>query len=63
MKDITVVNVERRAITVVVDSQRGPRGLKGDSGLAEPAVQALAEAEAQELRVDIDALVAATLSI
>ena len=62
MKDITVVNVERRQITVL-ESARGPRGLKGESGLAEPAVQALAEAEAQELRVDIDALVAATLSI
>jgi hypothetical protein len=62
MKEITVVNVLRGEMTVV-ESARGPRGLPGASGLAEPAVQALAEAEAQELRIDMDALVAATLSI
>ncbi len=62
MKEITVVNVQRGEITVV-ESRRGPRGPQGASGLAEPAVQALAEAEAQQLRIDMDALVAATLSI
>ena len=54
------------AVSMVGEVLRGPRGLKGEPGspgLLPGDVEAIASAESEELRIDMDALVAATLSI
>jgi hypothetical protein len=43
--------------------EQGPPGAPGADGLGAAAVEVIAQAEAEELRLDMDALVAATLSI
>lgn len=75
MSDITVVSLDEAGITVVSQDGpsinvveaavglQGPAGPQGLAGLTAEAVALIADAEAQELRLDMDALVAATLSI
>lgn len=51
------------SVSMVGEVLRGPRGLPGSPGLLPGDVEAIATAESEELRIDMDALVAATLSI
>lgn len=65
MSDLTVVNLER-PITVVEGTvgRQGPRGPKGEDGVgSELEIAQIAQAEATELRYDMEALVLANLSI
>jgi hypothetical protein len=62
MSDISVVSIEGPSI-VVVEGSVGMQGPPGPAGLSASGVEAIAQAEAEELRFDMDALVAATLSI
>jgi hypothetical protein len=66
MSDISVVSMDGPVINVVEATVglQGPAGPQGAPGIGSAAdVELIADAEAQELRVDIDALVAVTLSI
>ena len=63
MNDITVIDRGSLRSITVVQVSKGLQGPAGPAGLSAAGVEAIAQAEAEELRVDMDALVAATLSI
>lgn len=57
---------DAQVTALVGEVMRGPRGLQGlpgSEGLLLADVEVIATTEAEELRIDMDALVAATLSI
>ncbi len=62
MSDINVVSMEGPVISVV-QATVGLQGPPGEAGLSALGVETIAQAEAEELRFDVDALVAATLNI
>lgn len=55
--------ITEEEVTFLELLEQGPPGVDGADGLGAAAVEVIAQAEAEELRLDMDALVAATLSI
>lgn len=60
---LVITEEEVTFLELVEQGPAGIAGVDGADGLGAAAVEVIAQAEAEELRLDMDALVAATLSI